>query len=177
MKRLLAVLACLAATVVQAGVYRWVDDKGEVHFGDQPPPQHEAEQVKLPVLNRARPQPVPAPEVSSEGQPADDETAANSYELLEIVEPANDGTVRSNEQKVKVVLNLVPGLGQGHRVALYLDGAAVGEGMPGTSAELQNVVRGTHHLQAKVVDAQGRVLIESETTRFFLRQATVKPLP
>jgi hypothetical protein len=175
MKSIFIVLACLAATVVQADVYRWVDDKGEVHFGDVPPVQTDAEQVKLPALNRAKPQPVPAD--TTEGQPSDDEVAANSYEVLEIVEPANDGTVRSNEQKVKVLVNVVPGLSQGHRIAIYLDGAAVGEGIPGTSAELQGVFRGTHHLQAKVVDDQGRVIIESATTRFYLRQATIKPLP
>ena len=31
-----------------AGVYRWVDDKGQVHFGEQPPPDVKTESMKPP---------------------------------------------------------------------------------------------------------------------------------
>ena len=175
MKSIFIVFACLATTVVQAQVYRWVDDKGGIHFSDVPPPQTDAEELELPALNRAKPQPVPADK--AEGRPLGDEVSTNGYQVLEIVEPSNDGTVHSNEQKVKVLVNVVPGLGQRHRIAIYLDGMAVGEEMSATTAELQGVARGTHHLQAKVIDDQGRVIIESATTRFYLRQATVRPLP
>lgn len=38
MKRLLFFVAILWASLVQAqNTYRWVDDKGKVHFGDRPP--------------------------------------------------------------------------------------------------------------------------------------------
>lgn len=34
---LLAILACAAAPGFAAGIYKWVDKNGKVHFGDRPP--------------------------------------------------------------------------------------------------------------------------------------------
>ncbi|NIR61927.1 MAG: DUF4124 domain-containing protein, partial [Gammaproteobacteria bacterium] len=44
-----AALSLLASTA-GAGVYRWVDDAGNVHYGDRPPPGAEAvEEAEAPA--------------------------------------------------------------------------------------------------------------------------------
>ncbi len=66
MRALLALLAILAAPASAAGdVYKWTDAEGRVHFGDRPPADAAAEEVKIlsfegpaevdkaPVANRA----------------------------------------------------------------------------------------------------------------------------
>lgn len=48
-------LACIAAlwaavlfpAPALAGVYKWTDESGRVHYSDRPPPSHRAEQVRI----------------------------------------------------------------------------------------------------------------------------------
>ncbi len=59
---LLLVLAAAVSTSASAGpLYRWVDDEGKVHYGDQPPPEKEREQVELKFLGKGQ---APAPEAA-----------------------------------------------------------------------------------------------------------------
>lgn len=52
MRRLLTIVSMLAlATVVQAGVTRWVDADGKVHYSDQPPPTTVKSQKTLDLKN------------------------------------------------------------------------------------------------------------------------------
>jgi len=39
--------ALLLPASAQAGVYKWTDDKGRVHYSDQPPAASKAEQVRI----------------------------------------------------------------------------------------------------------------------------------
>lgn len=47
MRILPILLFCLASPVALADAYRWVDDQGQVHFGDRPP-DRSAERLNLP---------------------------------------------------------------------------------------------------------------------------------
>ena len=48
MKHLVLLLLCVAVMPAQAGLYRWVDADGKVHYGDAPPP--EAKQLEAKKL-------------------------------------------------------------------------------------------------------------------------------
>ena len=39
---------CLCGSTVNAAVYKWTDENGQVHFGDQPPPQKQSQSIDLP---------------------------------------------------------------------------------------------------------------------------------
>ena len=43
-------LLLLVPVYVQADVYRWVDEKGQVHYGDKSPKGGEIEKVKMPTV-------------------------------------------------------------------------------------------------------------------------------
>lgn len=47
MKGLLVLLCLLTTAVAQAGTYRWVDENGQIHFGDRPPVSATADEVTL----------------------------------------------------------------------------------------------------------------------------------
>lgn len=50
------ILACLLfSNVFAAGVYRWIDEHGNVQFGDNPGQTKSAESVKMPVFKAADP--------------------------------------------------------------------------------------------------------------------------
>lgn len=53
MKRLSLILLALSFTfAAQAGdLYRWVDEKGKVHYTDQPPPKQKVEKIKYKSSN------------------------------------------------------------------------------------------------------------------------------
>ncbi len=52
-RRHLTVMVALLLIIgnASAGVYRWVDEQGQVHYGDKPPPGAEPVQTRLPSLS------------------------------------------------------------------------------------------------------------------------------
>ncbi len=48
-RTLLLTLLLLTPTITQAGVYRWVDEQGNTHFGDQPPAKVVHQEVNVKV--------------------------------------------------------------------------------------------------------------------------------
>lgn len=151
-------------------VYKWTNEEGVVIYSDTY--QEGAERIRVDSGRR-----VPAPRSSGEegsAQPgSDDEAEAITYESLEIIQPADDTTIRSNEGMVAVGLSLSPALGQGHEVKIIVNGTELEGGMKGTQFTLNNLTRGTHSLQTRVVDAEGNALITSNLISFHLRQASI----
>lgn len=47
--RMLLILVLLTPTITQAGVYRWVDEQGNTHFGDQPPEKVAHQEISVTV--------------------------------------------------------------------------------------------------------------------------------
>ncbi|MFZ3324191.1 MAG: DUF4124 domain-containing protein [Usitatibacter sp.] len=46
--RKLALLVALVALGAQAEIYKWTDEKGQVHYGEQPPPNADTKTIKAP---------------------------------------------------------------------------------------------------------------------------------
>ncbi len=65
-------LMALAHQGLSAGVYRWVDDQGKVHYGDRPPSKDKAKSIEV--------ESAPAPE------PDDGERRAKTRRLLDAME-------------------------------------------------------------------------------------------
>ena len=189
----LFLIVCISAVAQAASVYRWVDSDGQIHYSDHPSAGSEPVELRessvytpreLPDINRdeeVEPTDEEAEPTDEEAEPAGEEEGLEGeevvYESLRVVVPDNDETVRSNEGEVRVSIELQPGLAQGHKVRIYLDGNKASGELPSTQVTLQNVERGTHSLAVAVVDATGRELIRSPVSNFHLRRlAVLKPL-
>lgn len=166
-------LLLLATSVVTAEVYKWTDDQGNVHYGDLPPGQVAAEPMRLPGLSTYKNRPV----ASAPAEPTEQPAAFAGYSKLAIVQPEADGTVRDNAGNVTVAVELAPPLQEGHRMMVLLDGRVIGEPYPGTGAKLSGVNRGQHQLQVQIVDQQGKMLTQSASQTFFMRQASINKAP
>lgn len=174
-------LGLVLAVPAYAAVYKWVDDQGNVHYGDNPPAQG-ASPVDLPDYSRYAPRPLPK---SSDGgakpMPAEDADNPAAYRKLAIVQPEQNGTVRSSDGVVAVQVDLEPALGKSHYIVLTLDGVRRSDPIQATSINLSDVDRGSHVLQATVQDDAGRTMLRSGTVRFTLRQDSLymrmKPEP
>lgn len=165
--RLLPLLLALPLTV-SAEVFRTVDEHGNVTFSDQP--SKNAERVKLPPVPTYSAPPAPPITAGAPEQSDPDDI----YKSMRITSPENDAAVRENSGNLTVSLALQPGLSnaQGHRIQVYLNGSPVGEPGATTNFSLTNLDRGTHTLNAAVLDGKGRTLIESDIVTFHMMRVT-----
>jgi hypothetical protein len=90
---------------------------------------------------------------------------------ISITAPAADETIHSNSGDVSVAVTVAPRLARGESIVISLDGRDVARGADQT-VPLAGVVRGTHALQARLVDAQGDVLAQSGEVTFHMWQAS-----
>ena len=50
------IILLLSTTALHAGIHRWVDEQGHVHYSDQPPTKQKSEEIKL-QINNIKPDP------------------------------------------------------------------------------------------------------------------------
>ena len=163
-------IGLLATASVLAQAYRWVDEDGIVHYSDRPVPG--AELVQLSEYSRntgVRLYRAPPANSTADEQPAADE--AFRYESLSISSPGPEETLWNIEGVLNVSVALSPGLQSGHQVRAYFDGQQ--RSVSGTSFQVDEVFRGVHNIQVEVIDNTGRLMIRSETNRFYVQQNSV----
>lgn len=178
MTRSTALLAMLlTSAIATAGVYKWVDKEGNIHYSDTAPPHGLATEVDLPEPSRYKPRPIPSLDTEAQtgktSTDADETDKPTSYPVVTIVKPENGGTVRSNEGIVAIEVQLEPALAKGHVMAFSLDGTAIPDKVASTSFQITSVDRGTHSLTASVQDEQGKELGRSASVTFTLRKASL----
>ena len=175
MHRLVLCLGLWSAASPAAEVYRWVDPDGNTQYSDQPRPG--AQVIRIPTAPAA-PAPAPPPAVAPAGDPAPSDPAAPKfagYDKIAVVNPPNDGTVWDNSGNVSIEIAVAPALQGtlGHKLLVLLNGQPLGEPIPATSFTVTNLDRNTYTLQARIVDADGKVLGESPPSVFHMKRISV----
>ena len=91
---------------------------------------------------------------------------------VSIVDPAEEATVFNNSGDVLVRVTVVPSLASGDQVELLVDGFPAAA--PGTTLDfpLSGLVRGTHKLQARIIDSTGNVGSVSPSSTFYVWEAS-----
>jgi hypothetical protein len=161
-------IACLYALPASAEVFTYVDAQGNRVFTDQPKPGN-AKRVPLATGNRM-PATAAAPGIAkhlAEKQPL------FRYDLLRVLVPEPDATVRSTAGEIIVSVTSEPGLQRGHRYRLLLDGQPTAE--PGLSPvfALSNIDRGTHQLSVEILDEQGRTVERTANQPFHMQRMSL----
>ena len=166
-----------------AAIYKTVDKDGNVIFTDVPP-KDKSETVKVETNNTYKETVSPAADVGTTAQASEDldsETPAETvYTGLSIVSPTQDEAVRENAGNLTILVSADPDVdtGNGHRLEVLMDGAVIGS-PSGGSMTLSNVDRGTHQLNAQIVNSDGEVLIRSSAIEFHMLRASrlINPKP
>jgi hypothetical protein len=169
-----AAVTLVWASGLSAAVYKSLDSQGNVVYTDEP--SGDAKPVKLPPLST-----VPAPRYKSSSQPSSqssadmEQSAAANYQQISIVSPTQDATLRDNTGAVPVNVVLEPELNSvaGHRYRYYLDGLAQGKPTESGQIIFDNLDRGSHSVEAAVVDSDGQELIRSSSVQFFLHRQSI----
>ena len=136
---------------LQAEVYKWQSPDGVIHYSDTPHP--EAKKLALPKSQSSAPG-----------------VAATAYTAFSIEQPADGETLRNAEGRISVGLSVEPGLQEGHSVRLLVDGTAMEQAINTTQFSLENIPRGSHSLQAHIIDSKGVALKSTSVQQFHLRQ-------
>lgn len=170
MRHLLFFLLLSGATLAaHAGVYTYIDAEGNRVFTDQPPSEN-AQRLELAPSNEMRGQatiPRPPP-VSLTMEPK-----APAYDVLRILIPEPDVTIRDVAGNLIVTATLEPALQEGHLFRLVMDGKVIGEASRSPVFPLENVDRGTHQIAIEVIDTTGRTLERTPSQPFHMKRISL----
>jgi hypothetical protein len=163
--RLWLLITCLIALPVTAEVFTYVDAQGNRVYTDQPGSGN-AKRVPLATSNRMSAKPGGAAPVTA-GKKSETKPLFH-YDMLRVLVPEPDATVRSNAGEIIVSVTSEPGLQRGHRYQLLLDGQPTAA--PGLSPvfALSNIDRGSHNLSVEILDEQGRTVERTANQPFHM---------
>lgn len=153
-----------------ADIYTYTDAQGNRVFTDQP--HKNAKRVDVAPTNNMTGTPPTRSVKLSPTSPARVKPAAR-YELLRILVPEPDATLRNMEGNLIVTVSSDPALQEGHAYRLLLDGQPVAE--PGRSPvfALNNIDRGTHQLSVEILDQNGQLLEKTPNQPFHLQRQSL----
>ena len=164
-------LTPLLALAAAGEVYRIVDpETGAVTYTDQPPPDGKnAETVPLPDVNTTTPVEAPAVvDLNSDEEPGE----VISYETVTITSPADGETIPPGQTEVVIRVETDPELQPGHALRVLFNGKPVAPPSERRQVTVGDLIRGTHQINAQIVDQDGRTLRESGTVTIYVKRAT-----
>lgn len=157
--------ACLIALPASAEVFTYVDAQGNRVFTDQPGSGN-AKRVPIAAGNRMSTNPTGAPPVVA-GKKAEAKPLFR-YDMLRVLVPEPDATIRSSAGELIVSITSEPGLQRGHRYRLLLDGQPTAEPGPSPVFALSNIDRGSHNLSVEILDELGRTVERTANQPFHM---------
>lgn len=163
--RLWLLTACLIALSASAEVFTYIDAQGNRVFTDQPGSGN-AKRVPLATSNRMSANPTGAAPVIAEKRT--EATPLFRYDMLRVLVPEPDATIRSSAGELIVSITSEPGLQRGHRYRLLLDGQPTAEPGPSPVFALSNIDRGSHNLSVEILDEHGRIVERTANQPFHM---------
>jgi hypothetical protein len=170
----MALLVMLSAGAVASEMWRWVDERGVVHFSDRPHPGAERVTIQPPqtfTLPEQAPRAAPAAE---EPPPPPVRQPLFVYTRLSILSPAEGEVLWNIGTELNVQLAVEPPLVPQHVLRVFLDGTEV-ENVPQGSTQFTvgGVYRGERRLRVAIADELGRELASTDPVVFFVQQASL----
>lgn len=165
----LLLTAFLFSASAIAGLYKGLDEEGNVIYSDKP--FDNSEQFTPPPLTI-----VDAPKVPVKEEPAveEEKPAETKYTTLSIAAP-KDGQTIWNEPDLMVALKLSPALStaEGHTAWLLMDGKPLVKKSQSLLMQIGRSDRGTHTLQAQVRNKKGKILKSSKAITVYIKNTVV----
>ena len=160
-------VTCLISLPAMAEVFTYIDAQGNRVFTDQPGTR-DAKRVPLATSNRMSANPSgAAPMTATKAKPL------FHYDMLRVLVPEPDATVRSSAGELIVSVTSEPGLQRGHRYRLLLDGQPTADPGPSPVFALSNIDRGSHHLAVEILDEQGRMVERTPSQPFHMLRSSL----
>ncbi|WP_025566039.1 DUF4124 domain-containing protein [Psychromonas sp. SP041] len=168
----LAILLCFYASLIsaEAKIYHWVDADGKTHFADTAPPGT----AEIIVENKNL---VSTPQQQQPERTSNTNINTKKEEMIEylaeITTPKDDVAIRSNNGTLEVHVKTTPEKKSTQRLQLFLDGQALGLPQMSPTIRALNVDRGTHQIQAKLLDEGNNILATTQVVTIHLQRISV----
>lgn len=159
-------------------VYRNVNEDGVIEFSDRNVTNSEKVELKPTNTFKAADKKITPPAPATTKEKSFSSQNGVTYTKISITSPAEEQQIRSNDGLLTVSVSTQPGLNSaaGDQIELFLDGRSQGK-QKNTSFNLNEVVRGEHKLQAKIVNKNGNVLISSKTILIYIQKySAINPI-
>lgn len=168
----LLLLLLISNFVFAQTIYQWTDAQGNTVYSDKP--QQGAQEVTVPDLpSYQAPKPAAKPVTQQVQKITPPQTI---YKTLTIESPKAEATVWSNPGIIPVRVNMEPALAKGDKLIITVDGKTQLETSTSSSLELKGIERGTHSIQAKIIDPDGKVAKTSQAVTVYLHKASVNQM-
>jgi hypothetical protein len=174
----LLLLAALLPFAATADIYKYVDQNGVIRYTDKPPSK-DAKPVELPPVQTYTSGDAGNQESGTNAQP-DSILAAEpaGYTRIALTSPSPEQVFNQSNPQVNVSVSLEPALITGHRLVFLLDGLPYPSSPGQNTIILEGLERGSHMVQAAVMDSRGAIQIQSEPVNFHLHQPSrLRPKP
>lgn len=161
---------------LQAAIYRWQDSNKVIHFSDQAVENSH----KVILRNSHFYESKKASDLSDVNKNVTENSSQTFYSSLTITNPQNEETINYDLGRVVVKINFSPALNSNDKLLLFLDAKPIRELKSDSDKSttkvfhLENIERGEHQLQAKIVSSTGEVLKQSDAITFFMHQTIIK---
>ncbi len=165
-------LLTFSQVVAAQEVYKSTEPGGVPLFSDRD--RAGAEKIEIDPLPTIKTHtPVSRP-VASSGKPSADLEKV-PYTAITIEKPVDDSVVWATGEPVAVSVVTEPAFvsGSGYAIGLRLDGKLTDVRSQRGNITLMDVDRGTHTLQAVVLDSSGQIVAESQTITFHLKRHSI----
>ena len=162
----LLIPALTFSITADAGLYKGLDDEGNVLYSDKPFDQ--AQKITPPALTI-----MDAPKVAPKAEASEEEAATETvYTSFSILSPKNVETIW-NQPDLNVTLQLKPKLDttNGHSIWLLLDGKPHVKNSQSLSIPVGRIDRGTHSLQAQVRNKAGKLIKRTGGITVFIKNS------
>lgn len=167
----LSLVLMLPALSSGAEIYQYYDRDGNLVLSDTVPKEHADKVQRIqsrPVMTVPAVTPDKRRAPAAEVTPARKPEAAQAYVII-VQSPEAEQTYLRGGEDIPVAVSVSPGLKPGHRLEMLLDGRAVDNL---ALIEADQLDRGEHRLQVRVVSAEGKELA-SVAVPFYIRQHSV----
>lgn len=152
---------------VHAGLYKGLDEAGNVVYSDKP--FDEAQKFTPPPLTV-----VDAPKIPQKKEVIEEEIAETKYTAFSIVSPTDQQGIW-NEADLTVLTKLEPALAitEGHNVWLLMDGKPLVKNSQSLSLQIGSADRGEHQIQAQIRNKKGKILKSTKSITVHIKNTVI----
>lgn len=169
----LLLLALIVAYNANAGLYKGLDEEGNVVYSDRP--FTDSQKFTPPAITI-----IDAPKVIPKEEPIEKEEklTETKYTAFSIISPTNDQTIW-NEPQLTVSLQLKPALNttEGHTTWLLMDGKPIVKNSHSLVLQIGRSDRGSHTLKAQVKNKKGKILKSTAAITVHIKNTVITRRP
>ena len=165
----LLIPALLYTFTASAGLYKGLDEEGNVIYSDKP--FENSQQFTPPAITVIDAAKVPP----KKEEVVEDKTAETKYTKFSITAPKNNQTIW-NVPDLTVALQLTPALdtAAGHTTWLLMDGKPLVKKSQSLLLQIGRADRGQHTLQAQVKNKKGKIIKRTKTITIHIKNTVVQ---